>query len=83
MTAADIIAQALTPVPGIEPVAHQVGQAAAVVAALTSAGFVILAPQDIEWGECPGHVTDAEGLEHGPHHVSLSLCTYCLEYDPS
>jgi hypothetical protein len=45
------------------------------LAALAANGFVVLAPQDLEWGECPG--TPGE-----PHRVSTSLCSGCLEYDP-
>jgi len=72
---ADVIARALTPAPGLEPVAFQKMMAGHVLRALTAAGFVLSAPQDLVWGQCPG--TPGE-----PHRVSLSLCSGCLEYDP-
>lgn len=40
-------------------------------------GITVLLPQDLSWGTCPG--AQDEG---GPHVVSLSLCSGCLEYDP-
>jgi hypothetical protein len=45
------------------------------LATLGRAGFVILAPQDIEWGTC-------RSSDEGHHRVALNLCTWCLEYDP-
>jgi len=74
-TPADVIARALTPAPGLEPVDFQRQGAERVLRALTEAGFVLSAPQDLVWGQCPG--TPGE-----PHRVSLSLCSGCLEYDP-
>lgn len=47
-----------------------------VMAALEAAGVVVINPQDMAWGKCPGN------NEGGPHEVSTSLCVYCLEYDP-
>lgn len=51
-----------------------------VMAALGYAGFVVMAPQDIEWGECPENTFAGE--PKGPHRVALNLCAGCLEYDP-
>jgi len=79
MDAEQVIAQALANEPGsgggIPAGPYQVGLAKAALAALTAAGFAVMAPQDLEWGECPGS-------ESGHHYVSLSLCSGCLEYDP-
>lgn len=53
-------------------------QAELILKALDTLGFVVMAPQDIEWGVCPG-----EGSEEGaPHRVALNMCAGCLEYDP-
>ena len=71
----ETLARSLTPAPGLTPVDYQYMLADKVIAALNTAGFTVLGPQDLTWGECPG--TPGE-----PHQVSLSLCSGCLEYDP-
>ena len=76
MVAADIIADAVA---DRTDTAYEA--AARILAALEAAGFVILAPQDIEWGTCPGQFGDPTSTE--PHRVSLGLCSGCLEYDPA
>ena len=50
--------------------------AAQVLVDLEAAGFVLMAPQDIEWGTC-------DRSDDGTHRVALNLCTWCLEYDPA
>jgi hypothetical protein len=46
-----------------------------ILRALASAGFEVLAPQDIDWGQCPDNAGDG-------HHVSTNMCVFCLQYDP-
>jgi hypothetical protein len=70
---ADVIARALVPAAGLEPVDYQRGMAAAVIRALGAAGCTILAPQDMTADGC-------NGSESGEHELSLSLCAVCLEY---
>jgi hypothetical protein len=43
--------------------------------ALAAAGVEVLAPQDLAWGTCREN-------GGGEHEVSLTMCVYCLEYDP-
>ncbi len=85
-TARDIIAaEAMTGFPNGER-AQTIAKN--VLAALEKAGYVVMAPQDIEWGECPERTVewdDNGGHEvspPGPHSVSLNMCAFCLQYDP-
>jgi hypothetical protein len=71
--AKDIIATALNRADLTEPWSRE-QMADLILDALDGAGVEVVNPQDLDWGVC------SETGE--PHHVSLSLCSGCLEYDP-
>jgi len=56
-------------------------QAKLILTALETLGFVVMAPQDIEWGVCPGSIGGPPD-EGGAHRVALNMCVYCLQFDP-
>jgi len=60
---------------------HPGAMADRILAALSTAGVVVLNPSDIDWGVCPDRDPDNED-EDNHHHVSLGLCAFCLQYDP-
>jgi hypothetical protein len=63
----------------LSPGTSSYGEAADIILkALEESGVVVMNPQDVEWGTCPDNF-DEDG---GPHHVSLDLCAFCLEYSP-